>query len=55
MDLDKTTSKIFINYFMEETKIVIKIPLKNDEENKNNNLIVDKFDFSNKIFLTNID
>ena len=54
MDFDKSNSKIFINYFVEDFKIAIKIPLKDEHIDKNNEIIFDKFDISNKIFLANI-
>ncbi len=54
MELDKTKSKIFIDYFMEDFKILVKVPLKKDDKRDDNNLIVDKFDISNKIYLTHI-
>ncbi len=54
LDLDKTNLKIFINYFVEDFKVLIKIPLEKDDEKENTNLVVDKFDISNKIYLTPI-
>ncbi len=54
MELDKTKSKIFIDYFMEDFKILVKVPLKKDDKRDDNSLIVDKFDISNKIYLTHI-
>lgn len=54
MELDKAKSKIFIDYFMEDFKILVKVPLKKDDGRGDNSLIVDKFDISNKIYLTHI-
>jgi len=54
MDFDKSNSKIFINYFIEDSKILIKVALKNDVFNNDNDIIIENFDISNKIFLTNI-
>ncbi len=54
MELDKTKSKIFIDYFMEDFKILVKVPLKKDDERDDNSLVVDKFDISDKIYLTHI-
>ena len=54
IDYDKSNSKIFINYFIEDSKILIKVALKNDVFNNDNDIIIENFDISNKIFLTNI-
>lgn len=39
---------------MEDFKILVKVPLKKDDKRDDNSLIVDKFDISNKIYLTHI-
>ena len=54
IDLDKSNSKIFINYFVEDFKILIKIPLDIEEKKDDSSLIVDKFDISNKVYLTHV-
>ncbi|MFX1380097.1 MAG: hypothetical protein ACFFA4_13500 [Promethearchaeota archaeon] len=54
MDFDKPKSTIFINYFMEEEKIVIKIPIAKNGEMDNMNIILNKFDISDKIYLIDI-
>jgi hypothetical protein len=54
IDLDKTKLKIFINYFMEDSKTLIKIPLEKDNEREDYTFIVDKFDISDRIYLTHI-
>lgn len=54
IDLDKANSKVFINYFDEDFKILIKIPLDKEEKKENSRVIIDKFDISNKVYLTHI-
>ncbi|MFW9874355.1 MAG: hypothetical protein ACFFG0_14715 [Candidatus Thorarchaeota archaeon] len=39
---------------MEDFNVLIKIPLEEDDEREDHDPIVDKFDISNKIYLTNI-
>ncbi len=54
IEYDKSTSEIFINHFIEDFKIELKIPLKSKKSNEKPHIILDKFDISNKIFLTNV-
>lgn len=54
IDFDKSSTKIFVNYFIEDFKTEIKIPLKNDNVDTNGIIVLDKLDFSNKIFLASI-
>jgi hypothetical protein len=54
IDLDKSNSKIFINYYLEDFKILIKIPLEIEGEKDDSSLAVEKFDISNKIYLTDV-
>ena len=54
IDLDKANSKVFINYYIEDFKILIKIPLDKEEKKENSRVIIDKFDISNKVYLTHI-
>jgi hypothetical protein len=54
MDLDKAQSRIFVNYYLEDFKILVKVPMKKKEDKEDNNIIIDKFDISNKIYLTQI-
>ncbi|MFX1409351.1 MAG: hypothetical protein ACFFA6_03300 [Promethearchaeota archaeon] len=54
IDFDKANSKISINYFLEDSKIVIKVPLKDKDNDKNDKIIMGKFDIANKIYLTHI-
>ncbi|MFX1502553.1 MAG: hypothetical protein ACFFDH_16445 [Promethearchaeota archaeon] len=54
IDFDKLKSKIYINYYIEDFKIDIKIPIKFKEFDKESNFTLEKFDISNKIFLTNV-
>lgn len=52
LDFDKISSQIFINYFLDEYKVLIKTPL-NPKKNRNS-LILGQFDISNKVYLTQI-
>jgi len=55
MDYDKTNSMFYINYFIEDTKALIKFPMKRVNDNNEENCIIsNKFDFSNKIYLIDI-
>lgn len=54
MELDKAKLELFIDYFLDDLKILIKVPLKKDNERNDYNIIIDKFNISNKIYLTQI-
>ncbi|MFX1364018.1 MAG: hypothetical protein ACFFCE_14700 [Promethearchaeota archaeon] len=54
IDFDKSKSKIYINYYIEDFKIDIKIPIKFKEFDGESNIILETFDISNKTFLTNV-
>ncbi|MFW9948402.1 MAG: hypothetical protein ACFFDX_16365 [Candidatus Odinarchaeota archaeon] len=54
IDYDKSNSKIFINYFIEDSKTLVKVPLKNDVIDKDYDIRIENFDISNKIYLTDI-
>lgn len=54
IDLDKSRVELYINYYLEDFKVLIKEPLKKDDEKNVNNIIFDKFDISNKIYIAPI-
>ena len=54
MDFDKSESKFFLNYFLEENNVVVKIPLKESNEGYNNSFALSRFNISNKVYLTQI-
>jgi len=51
IDFNKLEKKIYINYYLEEIKLSIKIPI-NNSNIKNIELKIEKFDFTNYIYLT---
>ncbi|MDX1798839.1 MAG: hypothetical protein R3255_09340, partial [Candidatus Lokiarchaeia archaeon] len=51
IDLDKSRVQFYINYYLEDFKVLIKVPLKEDDEKDVSNIIFDKFDISNKIYI----
>ncbi|MFW9825291.1 MAG: hypothetical protein ACFFE4_20280 [Candidatus Thorarchaeota archaeon] len=54
MDFDKSNSKIFVDYFVEDFKIEIKTPLKTEDKDKSSVILLNRLDFSNSIFLASI-
>ena len=54
MDFDKSDSRFFLNYFLEEPNIVVKLPLKENNEDYMNSTRLSRFDISNKVYLTQI-
>ena len=54
MDFDKSNSKLSINYFLEDFRIQIKIPLKSEDIDENSIILLNRVDFSNKIYLASI-
>jgi hypothetical protein len=54
MDFDKAKLNVFINYFLEDSKIVVRIPLKKSEKKIMQTVILGRFNLSNKIYLTKI-
>lgn len=51
IDLDKSRVELYINYYLEDFKVLIKVPLKKNDEKDVNSVIFDKFDISNKIYI----
>ena len=54
MDFNKTEKQIYINYFLEEVKLSIKIPINNSNK-KHTSLKIEKFKFTNYIYLAAIE
>ncbi len=51
MDFNKLEKKIYINYYLEDIKLSIKIPI-NKSYKKDTELKIEKFEFTNYIYLT---
>ncbi|MFX1573659.1 MAG: hypothetical protein ACFFB0_12990 [Promethearchaeota archaeon] len=54
MDYDKSKSNFYINYFIEDTKTVVEMPIKKANMNEEDCIISSKFDLSNKVYLIDI-
>jgi len=51
MDFNKLEKKIYINYYLEDIKLSIKIPI-NKSYKKDTELKIEKFEFTNYTYLT---
>ena len=51
MDFNKLEKEIYINYYLEDIKLSIKIPI-NKSYKKDTELKIEKFKFTNYIYLT---
>ena len=51
---DKLGKKIHINYYLEESNLTIKIPIKNSNK-KDAELKIEKFNITNYIYLTDFE
>lgn len=54
IEFDKSKAKFFINYYLEEFRIELKIPLQNKDIDSNRIDCLNKIDFSDTVFLVSI-
>ncbi|MFX1532144.1 MAG: hypothetical protein ACFFBC_13595 [Promethearchaeota archaeon] len=54
IEFDKSNAKFFIDYYIEEYKIYLKIPIEIEDIALDRIIILNKLDFSNRILLASI-
>ncbi|MFW9942397.1 MAG: hypothetical protein ACFFFT_15270 [Candidatus Thorarchaeota archaeon] len=54
IEFDKSNAKFFIDYYIEEYKIYLRIPIEIEDIALDRIIILNKLDFSNRILLVSI-